>query len=160
MQILSPGALWGPSLLLSPWLALKSALYPDPGAEGLLPPLPPMVFSGFTSFQPLHSVVSRLPPSHVLWRSSWTLSAAEAAATVSSDTRFTLLSSLALSGACPKSYGVCVSLGTLLAPASSDLQVTKFPWCLSPPTLPPAAWPLLAPLVEFPFQRFASRVPI
>lgn len=75
-QILSPGALWGPSLPLSPWLALKSALYPDPGAEGLLPPLPP---SGFTSFQPLHSVVSRLPPSRVLWRSSWILSAAEAA---------------------------------------------------------------------------------
>lgn len=35
-QILSPGALCGPSLPLSPWLALKSALYPDPGAEGLV----------------------------------------------------------------------------------------------------------------------------
>lgn len=45
---------------------------------------------------------------------------------MSSDIRFALLSSLALSGACPKSYGVCVSLGTLLAPASSDLQVKVF----------------------------------
>lgn len=34
--ILSPGALCGPSLPLSSWLALKSALYPGPGAEGLL----------------------------------------------------------------------------------------------------------------------------
>lgn len=82
---------------------------------------------------------------------------------MSSDIRFSLLSSLALSGACPKSYGVCVSLGTLLAPASSDGQVIKFSWCLSPLTLPPAAWPLLAPLVEFSVSAiilFASRVPI
>lgn len=51
----------------------------------------PVSFSLSTPFQPLHSVVTRLPPSRASWHSSWSLSTVEAAV-VALDTCSALLS--------------------------------------------------------------------
>lgn len=157
MQILSPGALWGPSLPLSPWLALKSALYPDPGAEELLPPPPPpwcsavsLPFSLCTQSCPgclppafsgvlpgldrLLKLQTRVSPCSPLWHSLV-------------PARSPMVSAFL--------WGLC----WLLLPLIFKSRSFQFSWCLSPPTLPPAAWPLLAPLVEFPFQRLYFLLP-
>lgn len=56
-------------------------------------------------FQPLHSVVTGLPATPASWHSSWSLSIVEATV-VSSDTCFSLLSSLTASSARQKCHDV------------------------------------------------------